>query len=141
VGAVRSLIIAGEVDEEKKGGDDEHPPVTTHSIFFWGGGEGGFAGLVQLRFLGAFHPRILLGPPVGYSSTIDDLILGVLGRGFEPRATLQQPGALSTRLCHTPNGPCPTPVDHAPPLWTMPHPFGSYLSSLYSLLTRYRLRA
>jgi hypothetical protein len=32
----------------------------------------------------------------------------VLGRGFEPRATLQQPGALST-------GPCPTPLDHAPP--------------------------
>jgi hypothetical protein len=28
--------------------------------------------------------------------------LGVLDWGFEPRATLQQPGALST-------GPCPTP--------------------------------
>jgi hypothetical protein len=43
-----------------------------------------------------------VGPPVGCSSTLDDPILGVLGRGFEPRATLQQPDALST-------GPCPTP--------------------------------
>ena len=62
----------------------------------------GVAGLVQLLFRGAIHPRILVGPPVGCSSTLDDPILGVLGRGFEPRATLQQPGALST-------GPCPTP--------------------------------
>ena len=52
-----------------------------------------FAGLVQLLFRGTVHPRILVGPPVGCSSTLDDPILGVLGRGFEPRATLQQPGA------------------------------------------------
>jgi hypothetical protein len=51
----------------------------------------GFAGLVQLLFRGAIHPRILVGPPVGCSSTLDDPISGVLGRGFEPRATLQQP--------------------------------------------------
>ncbi len=80
-----------------------------------------FAGLVQLLFRGAIHPRILVGPPVGCSSTLDDPILEVLGRGFEPRATLQQPGALST-------GPCPTPN------WTMPHPiFLLFLSMLLFL--------
>ena len=53
--------------------------------------------------VGLFIHEFLVGPPVGCSSTLDDPILGVLGRGFEPRATLQQPGALST-------GPCPTPT-------------------------------
>jgi hypothetical protein len=30
VGAVRSLITTGEVDEAEKGGDDENLPVSTH---------------------------------------------------------------------------------------------------------------
>jgi hypothetical protein len=55
--------------------------------------------------VGLFIHEFLVGPPVGSSSTLDDPILGVPGRGFfEPRATLQQPGALST-------GPCPTPEE------------------------------
>jgi hypothetical protein len=60
----------------------------------------GFAGLVQLLFRGTIHPRILVGPPVGCSSTLDDPILGVLGRGFEPVGTVGTVGRLEDGCRH-----------------------------------------
>jgi hypothetical protein len=76
------------------------PHKVDHTFFFF---CRVFAWLVQLLFRGAIHPRILVGPPVGCSSTLDDPVFG----GCRAGDSNPGPPYSSQALC---------PLDHAPPL-------------------------
>jgi hypothetical protein len=99
------LVFSTQICEQCINSDKDLPQnddiyLSVFIVFFQG-----FAGLVQLGFRGAIHPRIMVGPPVPCSSTFDDPIYGGAGRlGIRTQGyTLQQPDALSS-------GPCPTPI-------------------------------
>ncbi len=81
-------------------------------FFFWG-----FRRASSTAFRWADHPRILVGPPVGCSSTLDDPILGCWAGESNPGPPYSSQALCpldhaspQTGPCLTPTGPCLTPT-------------------------------